>query len=522
MFLLAAAFASPAPAGFERWSWALRQAREQHADPHWRARLGADAAGIRVVVELEPGFELPGDLEVQAASPGAVQLWLSADQLERLDQIAVLPGVRRLRSPWQAEPKSELTEGYTATMLQDWHKLGLDGRGVYVGVVDVGFDNLAGLEGEAPDPEVLDESRGNPSSEHGTAVTEIIYDFAPGADYYLATFATDVELCAILDEMAAAGVQLVNGSIGFDNLWHPDGSSLLSQCVDNAALRGLTYVAAAGNEANKYRIGELSWGAEPGRLALGGVEELQVYSFFGEVDLRFRWSEPMAGAAVDVDLLVLNDDGSECGRSQEPQEGDGYPVEVVHVYGCSDSVTAYLTSEDDPSGVTGYFYAASGVPESLRTAGETLTLPGDAAGAVTVGAWSWFTDEVPSWSSEGPTYDGRVKPDVIAPTAVTTATYGYRRFDGTSAAAPHATGLAALYLEATRGGEGPIALKNWLKAEARDWGLPGPDRSSGSGVLTGEAPPVAPCGCRRGASSLVLGGPTLGGFWWLGRRRRRG
>jgi subtilisin family serine protease len=44
-----------------------------------------------------------------------------------------------------------------------------------------------------------------------------------------------------------------------------------------------------------------------------------------------------------------------------------------------------------------------------------------------------------------------MKPDIVAPTGVTTASLGYRGFAGTSAATPHVAGAAALLLSLSTG-----------------------------------------------------------------------
>ena len=50
-----------------------------------------------------------------------------------------------------------------------------------------------------PTDVVTDFSRGSPApSDHGTAVAEVIYDFAPGATYYLATISTQLEMVEVL------------------------------------------------------------------------------------------------------------------------------------------------------------------------------------------------------------------------------------------------------------------------------------------------------------------------------------
>lgn len=75
--------------------------------------------------------------------------------------------------------------------------------------------------------------------------------------------------------------------------------------------------------------------------------------------------------------------------------------------------------------------------------------------AITVGATTPGLDTIASFSSKGPTGDGRVKPDLVAPgEGVLTPRSGadlagvpYVRFAGTSAAAPYVAGTVALMLD---------------------------------------------------------------------------
>jgi subtilisin family serine protease len=82
----------------------------------------------------------------------------------------------------------------------------------------------------------------------------------------------------------------------------------------------------------------------------------------------------------------------------------------------------------------------------------TVTAPGDARLVVTVGSVN-DNHFLSSFSSEGPTTDGRTKPDVCAPGEDITGAWsqnnnGYFTGDGTSASAPIVGGLMALMLEA--------------------------------------------------------------------------
>ena len=91
--------------------------------------------------------------------------------------------------------------------------------------------------------------------------------------------------------------------------------------------------------------------------------------------------------------------------------------------------------------------------------GETVSSPGAAADVITIGAVD-RSDRVASFSSRGPTADGRVKPDICFPgtdivsARATGTSLGtpvndrYTAASGTSMATPHASGVAALLRQA--------------------------------------------------------------------------
>ncbi|MBC7250932.1 MAG: S8 family peptidase [Anaerolineae bacterium] len=112
---------------------------------------------------------------------------------------------------------------------------------------------------------------------------------------------------------------------------------------------------------------------------------------------------------------------------------------------------------------------------------QTVGSPGCARQVITVGA-SDKLDDVASFSSRGPTSDGRTKPDVLFPGVDIVAPRAqgtsmglpvddyYTKASGTSMATPHATGTVALLLQ-TKPSLTPAEVKDLLMQTAKDLGF---------------------------------------------------
>ncbi len=141
------------------------------------------------------------------------------------------------------------------------------------------------------------------------------------------------------------------------------------------------------------------------------------------------------------------------------------------------------------AGNTGYGYARDPKNNLVRLGFDmTINDPGNAALALTVGATSCSPHQggVSYFSSKGPTGDGRMKPDLVAPgERVVSAAAGrlaarasaevpgalYIENSGTSMAAPHVSGVAAAFLSVHREFVGqPDRVRQALVGSATDLG----------------------------------------------------
>jgi serine protease AprX len=140
-----------------------------------------------------------------------------------------------------------------------------------------------------------------------------------------------------------------------------------------------------------------------------------------------------------------------------------------------------VTSAGNEGGCAGYSVSDGG-----RSCWYYIGTPADGKSVIAVGATT-IAGAKASFSSFGPTSDGRIKPDVSAPgvtVVIATSSGGYATSNGTSFAAPLVTGVVAQMLQ-TNPRLNPIQVRTLLRSTASQ--ASNPDNRLGWGIVNADA-----------------------------------
>lgn len=413
------------------------------------------------------------------------------------------------------------------------NRFGLSGEGVLVGIIDSGINNIKEEFGERivgvydTLQEVVYTAEdikngsfaGNDFDNHGTPVASIAAG-SRGIAYNAKIAAVKIgggesgSAAAIMkgikylvDLKNSLGVPaVINISFGTNNGSHR-GNSLFEQYINQVSGSNvLSFVVSMGNEANggKHFRGRVDLGETAfAELNIGsGVSSIYVSVWLNALDF--------------VDLQVTAPDGSST-------EVFSYNTEVFStnlgsntVRGVFSGPTPFYTERRMYINISGSFVTEgiwqirlfgrnifdggfdiwlpvrSNAFFLLPQADTTLTIPSTAASVIAVAAYNSLNDGSTAFSGRGFNADGAVKPDIAAPgvnveAVSNTGTRG--SFTGTSFAAPHAAGAAALLMEwgIVQGNDKYLygeRLKAYLRMGAlRSENMIYPNRQRGYGIL---------------------------------------
>ena len=414
-----------------------------------------------------------------------------ADLLARLP-----PGILARRPLHHVEHVT--SEGVNLAGAADFHALAETGSGITIGVIDLGFAGFqtAQAAGELPADLVITDYTGSGTggTNHGNQVAQIVHDMAPGAALRLAKIGSEVELQQAVADMVAAGVRVINHSVGWFGAAFYDGTGDICDIVDNAEAAGVVWINSMGNSRTAHYLAAFSDSDGDRRHEFQTGQNYNSVSLTAgtAVTLILNW-DAYPSTTVDYNLELYDGPPDSGGilvaSSTNRQSGRGAawfptPAEslthVPAVTGTHYIVVRKAVATDPDLRLTLF---SLGPALGVRTVASSMTQPADCRGAVAVGATN-LSDVAEGFSSEGPTTDGRAKPDVAAPNRVKTSLSN--AFTGTSAAAPHIAGAAALLL-ARDPALAPDGLRSLLAATAQDVGAAGYDHRTGAGRISLDA-----------------------------------
>ena len=457
-----------------------------------------------------------------------------------LGQLSEQPGVIRVREivPPQPSQTTQRITGHGPAVHGSlaWNQAGYSGQGVKVGVIDVGFrgstsllgtelpatvharcytdigvftQNLADCEAVGdvtagvPFPECHDVvQRGAvEGADHGTIVAESVLDIAPEVELYIAMPASEGDLQDAAEWMASQGVSVINHSVSWTFDGPGDGTSPSSnsplRTVDRAVVSDIIWVNAAGNAARDTWFGDYSDQDGDGLISFISGQDHEILDIptraCRSYRVQLRWEDTWGGASTDLDLYLLHKPTLRYLpiRSTESQSGESgqEPFESFRFWSRVDSddlgIVVGHSGGDAPDWIQLLAWGTSSIEPYTKNGSIGNPAESTNSGMLAVGAAHWNdVRAIEPYSSRGPTPDGWPKPDIVGSDCGATALSPLNEYSsgfcGTSQAAPHVAGMAALVRQRFPD-YSPAQVASYLKDNAQQRQTPDPNNTWGHG-----------------------------------------
>ena len=466
----------------------------------------ASAFEVYVYIQLNDGEKSSiltpyvSRIENEDAESGLVVAWVDMGELSNIAALDEVRSIREVVAP-VVNSGSVTSEGdsiLNADLMRS--ATGSDGSGVKVGIISDGVDNLSSAvsSGDLPgDVTVLSNTLGG---DEGTAMLEIVYDLAPGADLYFHDCGIDnVAFCNAIDALVAAGCDVICDDIGWiTEPFFEDG--YVAQHLESVlSSTDVVYTSSAGNAASKHFQGTFyDDGYGFADFSYGSSSNTDLYAYLpagGTLVVVMQWDDSYGSSSNDYDIYMYEvASGSYICSTSNRQNGNDDPFEYIAITnngstGADIAIAAYNYNAPVNKTLEIYMYSYGGYnyTNNIVAADSIFGHPAvpDAIACGAIDQADSGNDDIEYFSSCGPvTMVGttRNKPDIcgIDGVAVTGAGGFSNPFYGTSAAAPHIAAVAAL-LESQYPSKSSSDIRDLILDNGVDLGASGYDTTFGYG-----------------------------------------
>lgn len=474
---------------------------------------------------------IPSDVQITGVTNNTIVAKLTLNQM---DQLGNLTSVLSITPQQRAVFFAPTSEGVAFSNANALHDMGILGIGTTVAIIDDSFF--------VTDPQIqpniisstLFDSGGycggslscgmTAGHSHGTAVSETVVDMAPAVNLRLYVIGNSVDFANAVDDAIANGADIITASLGFPSMGGDgttksfrDGTSYVAKKVNDAYSSGVFVTISAGNDGSSHWSGIYTPSTvAPSTIGLNGYQSVMEFQSSASGKQRAclpvtdiggyfiaTWND-WATSSQDYDLLLFNSAMTQIlTGSAGYQTGSESPLEAFDGANVSSACLVIASWSSTQNHKFDIYTDGNTLNPTFQVRAKSIGTPADSIGAMAIGAIRYSTDTLESFSSSGPTDDGRNKPEICGPDGTSTHQSDYLNpFYGTSASAPHVAGAAALLLS-----ENPtltnLQLKNKMMMDARFNAAYSVDNlcGAGSGALF-LIPPPSICGI-----SFVSGAP---------------
>jgi subtilisin family serine protease len=371
-----------------------------------------------------------------------------------------------------------------------WHEQGHRGQGIKVAVLDTGFRGWRQHLGRGL-PERVTARSFRPDgdleardSQHGILCAEILHALAPDAEILFANWDTDAP-ASFLQAVRWAkdqGARVLNCCVIMPSWSDGDGGGQIHKALDAMIGDDLLFFASAGNTAQRHWLGTLApddqgWHRWQGNAVSNTLEPwghdrvaVELYGPLNHGGVLQVWDASAGSLIGQASLRKTLSPGR--GPEQAVVRFDPAPKRSYQI--CVKCPPGSKPRDDSK-----FHLIVLGGSLEFSHANGSISFPADGARVVAVGAVDQRKQRAP-YSSCGPN-SRRPKPDFVAMVPFTSQCRE-RPFSGTSAAAPQAAALSALWWARHPQWSAP-QVHAALQAAAADLGPAGHDCETGFGLV---------------------------------------